>query len=95
MSEHQKATDIYICFRSYNAAQQDAAVETVMSRYNAECVNVGTFFVTGQRSNTYEVPGVVDQLMCLRLEAELSRVLGQAVTVTTRFEETDVGRFLT
>jgi hypothetical protein len=94
MSEINGSTLVYSLFDHRDAAQQDEIVMSVMRLYQARRVNAGTFLATNQRDNTFELPGFVDQILCRQLETELTKKLGQPVKVTTRFEDTDVGKML-
>jgi len=82
---------LYILFKRGDITHQDAVVESVMRKYRATRVNVGTYLPTMQRDNTFKVRGKVDQTFIDTLTQTLSQQLGQPVTVTTDFLETDLG----
>ncbi len=86
--------EVYVLFESGNITHQDAVVASVMQQYNATLVNVGTFLPTRQRDNTYKIHGMVDQMLIDTLAQTLSQQLGQPVTVTLDYLETDLGAHL-
>ncbi|SFC22447.1 hypothetical protein SAMN05428997_10521 [Bosea sp. CRIB-10] len=95
MSKSNSSTEIYVQYeRRQTVEQDDAKIESEMKKYRGQCVNSGTFLATGQRDHAFVVPGIFDELMCRKLEGDLSQALGIPVLVTTRYEDTDLGRLL-
>lgn len=73
----------------------DAVIINEMSKHRGECINSGTLLATGQRDQIFVVPGSFDALMCKKLGADLSQLLGMPVIVTTLYADTDQRRLLT
>lgn len=91
MSTTSDLTNFYVCY--YGAdLKLDTIVHEELVKCGAEWVNSGTFLSTGQRDHVYAVHGRFDQFMCHWLADRLSGLLNQAVLVTTRFEDTDLGK---
>lgn len=93
MGNNSISTDVYVFYeRGEEARIQDKIVEDEMNSFGAESLFTGYFFPTNQRDHIFEVPGIVDQLMCLQMAARLSKALQQTVSVSTRYEDTDLGK---